>query len=109
MKIITVYSNFKNQGGAQNMALLLAQSLNKDVPVVLTCTPLEEIDCCYKSMGFIFEPFNMMTVWKYRSALFLSHSRNTTTFLCFINSLLFHSIRIIHVAHSIFLLSLIHI
>lgn len=103
MKIITVYSNFKNQGGAQNMALLLAQSLNKDVPVVLTCTPLEEIDCCYKSMGFIFEPFNMMTVWKYRSALFLSHSRNTTTFLCFINSLLFHSIRIIHVAHSIFL------
>ena len=47
MKIITVYSNFKNQGGAQNMALLLAQSLNKDVPVVLTCTPLEEIDCCF--------------------------------------------------------------
>ena len=78
MKIITVYSNFKNQGGAQNMALLLAQSLNKDVPVVLTCTPLEEIDCCYKSMGFIFEPFNMMTVWKYRSALFFMFYKQLT-------------------------------
>lgn len=84
------------------MALLLAQSLTKEVPIVLTCTPLKEIDCFYKEKKVIFEPFNIVAIWKYRSDLFLSHSRNTTFFLCLVNSLLFHSMHIIHIAHNIF-------
>lgn len=103
MKIITVYPNFKNQGGAQNMALLLAQSLNQEKPIVLTCTPLDEIDFFYKKMNITFKSFNLKTVWIYHSELFLSHSRNTTTFLCLINTICFHSMHVIHVAHSIFI------
>lgn len=40
MKVITVYPNFANLGGAQNVALQLAQALNENsLPVVLTSTP----------------------------------------------------------------------
>lgn len=102
MKVVTVYPNFKNQGGAQNIALLLARSLNEERPVVLTLTPLEKIDFCYQAKNVVFETFTIRNVWKYRTCVFLSHSRNTTTFLCLINLLLFHSLHIVHIAHSLF-------
>ena len=44
IKIISVYPNFLNKGGAQDVALQLAEKLNEEVmPVVLTETHFAEI------------------------------------------------------------------
>ena len=44
IRVITIYPNFSNKGGAQNIALLLAEKLNEiNTPIVLVETPLSFI------------------------------------------------------------------
>lgn len=41
IRVITIYPNFFNKGGAQNIALRLAEKLNEiNTPIVLVETPL---------------------------------------------------------------------
>lgn len=42
MKIISIYPNFKNKGGAQNITIQLAKELNGNTPIILTNTPIEK-------------------------------------------------------------------
>ena len=82
-RVISIYSNFANQGGAQDVTLQLAHALNEtDKPIVLTDTPLSKIDAVYKDKA-VFEQFSMRNVIKYASCntVFLSHHRKNTTLL----------------------------
>ena len=50
IRVITIYPNFFNKGGAQNIALRLAEKLNEiNTPIVLVETPLSCIVKDYKA------------------------------------------------------------
>lgn len=105
MKVATIYGNFKNKGGAQNMALSIAEGLCQDgeLPIILTKTPLEEIHNDYKSSAR-FLPFTIIWVKKlvklgYR---FISHDRKSTTKMMLIKALFCPKMKIVHVSHSTF-------
>lgn len=104
-RVISIYSNFANQGGAQDITLQLAHALNEtDKTIVLTDTPLSKIDAVYKDKA-VFEQFSMRNVIKYASCntVFLSHHRKNTTFLEIFRIIAFwKTFNIIHVAHNTF-------
>ena len=104
-RVISIYSNFANQGGAQDVTLQLAHALNEtDTPIVLTDTPLSKIDAVYKNKA-VFEQFSMRNVFKYASCntVFLSHHRKNTTLLEIFRIIAFwKTFNIIHVAHNTF-------
>ena len=104
-RIITVYANFANAGGAQDVALQLAHALNEDeMPVVLTNTPAGLIDERYRGMAK-YEPCTVENILRYasRGALFLSHHRKNTTLLMLVKRLVFWKhLQVIHVAHNTF-------
>lgn len=59
MRIISIYPNFANKGGAQDIALCLAK-MNKDqLPIILTETPFQEIEKEYRIGDVIFEKFSI--------------------------------------------------
>lgn len=104
MRVITIYPNFKNRGGAQGVALQLAKGLNdKDIPIVLTKTPEQHIISDYKD-GVHFESFSFNSVRKYCNidTVFLSHHRKYTSVLLFFNIFLRKRLNIVHVVHSTF-------
>ena len=50
MLIVSIYPNFANKGGAQDVALQLAERLNPYTkPIVLTKTPIDRIVSDYRS------------------------------------------------------------
>lgn len=105
MRIVTLYPNLKNKGGAQNIALLLAEKLNNQTPVVLTRTPLDQIHKDYQKSNMIFVRFNLKNVLRYcgRDTIFLSHHRMLTTLLMLQSIVLFHQkLLVVHVAHNTF-------
>lgn len=60
MRIISIYPNFANKGGAQDIALCLAKKMNKDqLPIILTETPFQEIEKEYRIGDVIFEKFSI--------------------------------------------------
>lgn len=104
MKIISVYPNFKNKGGAQNVCLQLATQLNDGERVVLINTPLNNIPKEYTQQSIYFETFSIQTVLKYNHSdtIFLSHHRKTTLILMLIKFFLKNKLHIVHVAHNVF-------
>lgn len=103
-KIITVYPNFANQGGAQDIALRLAKQLETEGrPIVLCQTPAADVAEVYRTQAE-FRPFNWGTVKSLarKGAIFLSHSRKTSTLLCLYSNLFGRKLHVIHVAHNTF-------
>ena len=103
--IISVYNNFKNKGGAQEVVLQLATALNEGrKPLVLTSTPYPEIHTEYLSREIEFQPFNLKTIFEgqQQGAIFLSHHRKMTSVLAILKKLPFFSINLVHIAHSTF-------
>ena len=103
-KIITVYPNFANQGGAQDVALTLAEKFTPgERPIVLCQTPAAAIADLYRTRAR-FLPFNLGSIRSlaWQGATFISHSRKTTTLLCLYAHLSGPKLRIIHVAHNTF-------
>ena len=62
IRVITIYPNFFNKGGAQNIALRLAEKLNEiNTPIVLVETPLSCIVKDYKARAQ-FEKFSLKKI-----------------------------------------------
>ncbi len=105
MKIINLYTSFKNHGGAQNVSITLYQELFKTKEVtnslIASFTPYKKIEKNYKKKIQKKDYFKVtpQTLFKHRKdAIFISHHRKITTFLC----LLPFKLKIIHVAHNEF-------
>lgn len=104
MRVVSVYPNFANQGGAQDVALQLAEHLNKGVkPIVLVETPLSDIVPAYSSRAE-FLPFSWHNVCKLAdgNTLFLSHHRKNTSLLLLFGGMMCKKLPLIHVAHNTF-------
>lgn len=104
MRVVSVYPNFANQGGAQDVALQLAEHLNKGVkPIVLVETPLSDIVPAYSSRAE-FLPFSWHNVRKLAdgNTLFLSHHRKNTSLLLLFGGMMCKKLPLIHVAHNTF-------
>lgn len=106
MRIISIYPNFRNKGGAQNVCVQLASRLNQDeVGVILTNTKQADIPLDYKNNGAVkFERFSVKNICKYANndTIFLSHHRKTTTLLILLFRLLCSKQKIVHIAHNTF-------
>lgn len=103
MKVITIYPYFWDRGGAPDLALSLAISLNTEPAIVLTNSP--SIHSYYSNLNVKFEKFTLKNIWKYyrEDAIFISHHRKQTSILVFLNLFLFgNHLKLIHVAHSLF-------
>lgn len=103
MKVITIYPYFWDRGGAPDLALSLAISLNTEPAIVLTNSP--SIHSYYLNLDVKFEKFTLKNVWKYyrEDAIFISHHRKQTSILVLLNLLLFgNHLRLTHVAHNLF-------
>ncbi len=106
MKIISLYPNFANQGGAQDVLMQIAVYLNSnsELPIVLTDTPLKKIDSHYKDKAD-FRKFNPFQIIKSADAntVIISHDRRYTTILCLLSRFFYHKkFNIIHIAHNLF-------
>lgn len=104
MRVVSVYPNFANQGGAQDVALQLAEHLNKGVkPIVLVETPLSDIVPVYSSRAE-FLSFSWHNVRKLAdgNTLFLSHHRKNTSLLLLFGGMMCKKLPLIHVAHNTF-------
>ena len=104
MRIVSIYPNFANRGGAQDVVIQLAKALNKDgeSPIVMTSTPRKQVYSEYIE-GVTFIPFSLKNVLVLRSkdTVFISHHRKTTSMLVLISKII-SGINVIHVAHNTF-------
>lgn len=102
MKVISIYPNFSNNGGAQNIILKIAQSLNKYEPIILS-ENVDDIDIDYKlQANYLSFSFKVVRELAHRDVLFLSHHRKTTSVLLLYSYLIKNPLHIIHVAHNTF-------
>lgn len=104
IRVISVYPNFANHGGAQDVALQLAEKLNEGMePVVLTETCLADIVSDYRERAR-FMPFGWRSVHNLadKHTIFLSHHRKSTSLLMLFNLLSSKKIHVLHVAHNTF-------
>lgn len=104
-KIVTIFPSFANKGGAEDMAIAIAEGLaeENDTPVILSQD--KEVASYYKCHNCHFEPFSISNIRKYhrQGAIFVSHHRKLTTYLRIISRLFFlNKIKIVHVAHNTF-------
>ncbi|WP_276856376.1 glycosyltransferase family 4 protein [Bacteroides fluxus] len=104
IKIISVYPNFLNKGGAQDVALQLAEKLNEEVmPVVLTETHFAEIVPDYWNRAkFVSFGWKAVRELANDNTVFLSHHRKSTSLLLLFSFLLRKKLHIVHVAHNTF-------
>jgi glycosyltransferase involved in cell wall biosynthesis len=103
MRIISIFDDFKNRGGAQYITLSLADNLGDNTPIVLTITPLNLIHDEYKTKDIQFETMNIKNILKYRNnTIILSHARKLTSILVLLNRFLIKKLNIIYIAHNVF-------
>ena len=100
MDFVSIYHNFENRGGAQNVTIQIASNISES-KIVLTNTPLKKIDENYVGSNVIFKKFGIHEIIRNRNKIFLSHSRKLTTTLCLLNKLGL-GLKIVHVAHNLF-------
>lgn len=104
MKIVSIYPNFANRGGAQDVVIQLAKALNNEneLPIVMTSTPKEQISPLY-SDGIKFISFSLknILVLKRQNVIFISHHRKSTSFLVLLGRIV-PGIKIVHIAHNTF-------
>lgn len=101
--VVNVYPYFRNQGGAQNVVLQLAENLNAAFPVVLISTPIQDVPKAYRHRAE-YQQLSLANVRKLAdgNTIFISHHRKTTLILLLFQLLLLRKIPLIHVAHSTF-------
>lgn len=105
MRVISVYPNFANKGGAQNVVLQLAEKLNEAAEdrIVLTSTPVEQIEPDYRPCGtFLKLGWRSVRNLASEETVFLSHHRKCTSLLLMYKKLFFPRMHIVHVAHNTF-------
>lgn len=102
-RVVNVYPYFRNQGGAQNVALQLAENLNAAFPIVLISTPPEDVPEAYRNRAE-YKRLSLATVRRLDdgNTVFISHHRKTTLILILFQMLLLRKLPLIHVAHSTF-------
>lgn len=104
--IISIYSNFANTGGAQDVTIMLASHFAQDdrKPIVLTRTPLDKIADKYVNVAE-FKALNHSIVKHivrtYDNPVFISHDRKSTVRMMLYRALGL-DFRLIHVAHNTF-------
>ncbi len=106
MKVISVYNNFGNTGGAQDMALHLAAHFSPgETPVMLTATAPADVTPAYRTKAR-YITLTLKNVKKilreWPDAVFLSHDRKSTTRLMLYRAACRRPIKIVHVAHNVF-------
>lgn len=105
MELISVYPNFANKGGAQNVVLQISKTFSGTNGIVLTNTTITKVVEDYKYSAE-FRNFSLKNVYRlYKenpSRVFLSHHRKCTTKLMLIKWLFARRLKIVHVAHSTF-------
>lgn len=104
MKILSIYPNFKNKGGAQNVVVQLARHLNDAEALILTNTPISEVPQDYRQAGLHFVPFTWRNVLRSadKDTILFSHHRRSTTLLLLLRCLLRRRWKVVHVAHNTF-------
>lgn len=101
---VTIYPRFVSKGGAQDMAISIAQGLEKKIkPIILYDNP----NICkeYREAEVEFVRFSIRSITKYHKdgCIFLSHHRKMTTYLRLLSLCLFrNNLKIVHVAHNTF-------
>ncbi|HBN47356.1 MAG TPA: hypothetical protein DD401_07175 [Prevotella sp.] len=102
-RVVNVYPYFRNQGGAQNVVLQLAENLNADFPTVLISSPAKDVPDGYRNRAE-YKRLSLATVRRLAdgSTVFISHHRKTTLILILYQILLLRKLPVIHVAHSTF-------
>lgn len=104
-RVVTVYFNFRNTGGAQKMAMRLAEKLAVDdsLPIVFTDTPAHDVHEAYRNRA-VFKAFTVANVLKFAAEgyVFLSHDRKSTTRLMLLKCVCGRRIKIAHVSHNVF-------
>ena len=102
-RVINVYPYFRNQGGAQNVVLQLAENLNAAFPVVLISTPAKDVPDVYRNRAD-YKQLSLANVRRFAdgNTVFISHHRKTTLILLLFQILLLRKLPLIHVAHSTF-------
>ena len=102
-RVVNVYPYFRNQGGAQNVALQLAENLNAYFPTVLISTPTKDVPDAYRNRAE-YKRLSLANVRRLAdgNTLFISHHRKTTLILILFQILLLRKLPIVHVAHSTF-------
>lgn len=103
MRVISIYTSFANQGGAQDMALQLATRLNSDKPTILSCDRIDRVHTSYRDRG-VFLPFDYRVITSLATAdtIFLSHHRKMTTWLMLYRVFARKDIKVVHIAHNTF-------
>ena len=106
MKVISVYNNFANTGGAQDMALRLAGSFSPHTtPIVLTRTSAGHITGDYEKAADFMQLSRKQVkdiLRRWPDAVFLSHDRKSTTRLMIYKTMGLRNLKVVHVAHSVF-------
>lgn len=106
MNIVTVYNNYANTGGAQDISMLIASHFAATgKAVVLTATSTEHIAVKYASKAVfrLLTLRNVLDIVKERpDTVFLSHDRKSTAKLMAYRCFGGKKIRIVHIAHSVF-------
>lgn len=104
MRIVSIYPNFSNKGGAQNVTLQLAHCLTNEArPLVLTRTPPALVAADYQAQA-TFRRLTVRSVLSFRlkDTLFISHDRKSTSFLLLLKRTFLPQLRVLHVAHSVY-------
>ena len=95
MRVISVYPNFANKGGAQNVVLQLAEKLNEAAEdrIVLTSTPVEQIEPDYRLRGtFLKLGWRSVRNLASEETVFLSHHRKCTSLLLIYKKFIIYNI-----------------
>lgn len=104
-RIVTLYPNWENIGGAQNIAYKLALHLNEirgARPLILCDSPDKVIDF-YRNGSCDFQAFSLRAIVSLNSDdIILSHHRKLTSFVLTVCRILHKRNRIIHCAHNVF-------
>lgn len=104
MNIVSIYTNFSCKGGAQQVTLQLAHHLTHATrPIVLTRTPMGQIDADYQKQAE-FRRLSVRTLLNFclKDTLFISHDRKSTSFLMLLKRTILPQIKVVHVAHSVY-------
>lgn len=103
-RIVTVYPDWDKVGGAQNVAIQLAKSLNENKSSLIICqTPIKQIEKAYTSENVIFQKHSI-SIFRLLldEDIILSHHRKMTTLYILLKNIFKKKFVIIHVAHNTF-------
>jgi glycosyltransferase involved in cell wall biosynthesis len=103
MKVVSVFTSFKQVGGAETIAYVLHNGMfNNSQRYLMSFDLFGELHPQYRISSKEYLIFSIKNIRRHRDFVFLSHHRKTTTYLILINRLLHLNLRIIHVAHNEF-------